>query len=81
MAIGSHVELQHMAAKTLEDSEPLTHDELKQKTAINSREVMQAVIRGLSDNGVTEVIRSYPDEWKYTVHDDANPDQIYSDVK
>lgn len=77
MPIGAHTELQHRAADKLADEGPLTHQELKEKISINDRDEMQAVIRGLSDNGVIETIHLDPNEWKYEIDEDVDPDRIY----
>lgn len=75
--LGRFVPVQKTAVETLQDNENrLTHDELQAELCVG-REVMQAVLRGLKDNGVVRVKTRETGQRVYSLRNDVNVTRIY----
>jgi len=71
--IGRYESEQLKAAKILLDQGPMTYDDLKDELDVEDRSVMQAVIRGLADNGLA---RSYVNGDGKRKYDVLNEDKV-----
>lgn len=71
--LGRYEDEQIRAAKILLGRGPLAYRELRQELEIEDRSVMQAIMRGLSDNGL---VRSYVDGEGRRKYDALNEDKI-----
>lgn len=76
MPIGVHPDLQGEAARLLEEEGPMDPNELQDELGISHGE-FQAVLRGLSDNGVLETVNEDSSDWGYDINEGAEIDQIY----
>lgn len=76
--LGQYLDLQKEAAEILQSGERMTYDELKAELEIDN-ERMQAVIRGLSDNGLLNKETIESGLRKYYVPESENPERLVED--
>lgn len=75
--LGTHEKTQRKAAEILTDTDgELTYTELREKLNV-TESVMQAVIRGLHDNGVLKTVTRNTGERVYTTRKNIQIQQIY----
>jgi DNA-binding MarR family transcriptional regulator len=77
--LGQHLSLQKRAANILQSEDFLTHDELHAELDIDSQQ-MQAVIRGLSDNGLLKQETDDTGRRRYSVPADADIELFFDAV-
>lgn len=77
--LGKYLDKQKEAAEILQNEGPLSHETLRSRLGLEEqRDVMQAVIRGLSDNGLLKSITDETGHRKYNVEDDYNIERVYN---
>jgi predicted transcriptional regulator len=74
--LGQYFDLQERAANVLQSGDSWTHDELLEELEINNQQ-MQAVIRGLSDNGLLKKETDDTGRRRYSVPDDIEVERVF----
>ena len=74
--LGQYLELQERAANVLQSEGSWTYDELLEELGIDGQQ-MQAVIRGLSDNGLLKKETDDTGKRRYSVPDDIQVEQMF----